>query len=192
MPDLLHAERAKYEDAWALPAYAAHAPGERYLPIFLSMVNAEPRARVLDAGCGSGKGAAALLAAGFDVEMCDFTADGIVPEARGISMFETCLWDEFPRFYRECPYDYVYCTDVLEHVPQQLTMLVVARLLAVARCGLFLTVSTTPDQFGVWVGKQLHETVQPFTWWRDSLAAVGVVDEARDLLNAAAFLVRRK
>jgi hypothetical protein len=37
----------------------------------------------------------------------------------------------------------------------------------------------------------LHQTVQPFTWWRDSLKELGTIVEARDLLTDAAFLVTR-
>jgi hypothetical protein len=32
----------------------------------------------------------------------------------------------------------------------------------------------------------------PFVWWRDQLATVGELVEARDLLHAGAFLVRAR
>jgi CRISPR/Cas system-associated exonuclease Cas4 (RecB family) len=39
----------------------------------------------------------------------------------------------------------------------------------------FLGIALVPDQFGVWMGTPLHLTVQPFTWWRDSLKELGTV-----------------
>jgi hypothetical protein len=88
-------------------------------------------------------------------------------------------------------FDYVYCTDVLEHIPPQFTMLVIDQLLRVAHKGLFLNVSLVPDSFGMWVGEPLHQTVEGFVWWRDSLRELGTVVEARDLIQSAVFLVTR-
>jgi hypothetical protein len=63
-------------------------------------------------------------------------------------------------------------------------------MLKVAKEGLFLTVSLVPDAFGVWAGKSLHQSVFPFTWWKEALAEVGDVIEARDLISNAVFVVR--
>jgi len=89
------------------------------------------------------------------------------------------------------PYDWVYCTDVLEHLPPQFTMLAVDQMLRVATRGVFLTISTQPDQFGVWVGRSLHQTVQHYVWWRDSLRELGELVDARDLIGTALFVIRR-
>lgn len=179
-------ETALYEQVWDLPAYATHAPGTVYLPVLQAHVPAG--ARVLDAGTGSGKGAVALADAGYDVIQCDLTDTGLVEAARSLPFVKACLWKSLlaqglPRV------DAVYCTDVLEHLPTQFTMLAVRHLLDVARQGLLLSVSTVPDAFGAWVGTALHQTVQPFVWWRDALREVGVVQDARDLVGDAVFWV---
>jgi predicted RNA methylase len=70
-------ERETYEAMWAVTAYAAHSPGETYLPMFLDMAKPGRGATILDAGCGSGKGGLALRAAGFDVRLCDLTVAGM-------------------------------------------------------------------------------------------------------------------
>jgi hypothetical protein len=62
-------------------------------------------------------------------------------------------------------------------------------LLEVARRGVFLSISLMPDQFGKWIGKPLHQSVQTFPEWRDQLAAIGRVIEARDLLHTGIYLV---
>jgi SAM-dependent methyltransferase len=148
---------------------------------------------ILDAGCGSGKGALALQAAGFTLRLCDLTADGLVPEAQSIPFDTVCLWHDLSlqlRYVEGGAFDWVYCCDVLEHIDEALTMLVIARLLAVTRRGLFLSIATVPDAHGVWIGETLHHTVKPFIWWRDHLREVCELVEARDLLTAAVFLVR--
>jgi 2-polyprenyl-3-methyl-5-hydroxy-6-metoxy-1,4-benzoquinol methylase len=194
MSNLTQHERAKYEDAWALDLYAKHSPGETALPLFLDMARPAAGAAVLDAGCGAGKGSAALVAAGFTVVSCDL----VIPSDRPPHFHEAVLWHDLSDLVRyahtpgRTTFDYVYCTDVLEHIPTALTMLVVARLLAVSRAGVFLTISNVPDVMGYWVGKPLHETVQPFVWWRDLLGTVGQVVEARDLLTSSAFLVKAR
>lgn len=194
MSSLVTHEREKYQTAWAIEAYAKNSPGAQLVGMFRDMAGADG-GTVLDAGCGSGKGALALHAAGFDVTMCDLTPDGVVPEAQELPFVATALWDALtPVAYMahgRNVFDYVYCCDVLEHVPTPFTMLVVARLLDVAHCGVFLSISTVPDQFGSFVGEQLHRTVQPFVAWRDQLGTIGRVVEARDLLASACFYVVR-
>jgi hypothetical protein len=180
--------RELYEEMWQVPAYCEHSPGEQYVKMFLDMTQTTMRTHVLDAGCGAGKGAIALKAAGFDrVEMCDITDAGLLPEARSLRFTSVCLWERLPPLVGF--HDWVYCCDVMEHVPIALTMLVVSRLLEVAKRGAFFSISFQPDVMGYYVGKALHETVMPFVWWRDQLNLVGKVVEARDLLASGAFLV---
>lgn len=184
-------ERETYEQIWMLPAYAAHSPGEMYLPLFLDMTGTQMRTSVLDAGCGAGKGALALKAAGFDrVTLCDVTDAGLLPEATGLPFHQVALWDDLKRIVG--PHDWVYCCDVLEHIPPTFTMLVISRLLEVARRGVFLSISLMPDGFGAWIGTPLHQTVQSFTQWKEQIAAIGEIVEARDLLNAGIYLVKSR
>jgi SAM-dependent methyltransferase len=187
---LLENERETYAELWSsVGAYAENSPGEQYLPVFLQVVG-DWRGTVLDAGTGSGKGALALKRAGFDVRLCDVTDAGLVAEASALPFRQACLWSDFTsRFAPGFEFDWVYCTDVMEHIPPQFTMLAVYQMLKAARNGLFLTVSLVPDSFGVWAGKSLHQTVQSFDWWKQSLNEVGRVVDARDLISNAVFVV---
>jgi len=185
--DLTTQTRETYAQMWDVPAYAAHSPGVMLLPIFLDMTRTTMRGSVLDAGCGSGQGALALQAAGFPVTCCDITDAGLTQEARALPFHEVCLWGNLKRSVGF--HEWVYCTDVLEHVPPQFTMLAVSRLLEVARRGVFLSVCLQADNLGVWIGESLHLTVESFTWWRDALRELGTVVEARDLLHSGVFLV---
>ena len=186
---LLEQERETYADVWsAVDAYGEHAPGEHYLPIFLQIVGSN-RGHVLDAGTGSGKGALALEAAGFRVTCCDVTDAGLVSDAKRLPFRSACLWHPLRSIAPSNTFDYVYCTDVLEHIPTQFTMLCIEQMLRVARRGLFLSVSLVPDHFGMYLGKPLHQTVQSFMWWRESWSELGAVTDARDLITSATFYV---
>lgn len=191
---LVETEQATYEAMWALDAYAAQSPGAALVPLFTDCIEAQGdrpawhAASVLDAGCGSGKGALALRAAGFAVTLCDLTPAGLASEAYALPFHQVALWDDVRRVVGY--HDYVYCCDVLEHIPPAFTMLVIHRLLSVARKGVFLSISLVPDAFGAWVGKPLHQSVQSFTAWRDQLATLGEVVEARDLLTSGVYFVR--
>jgi 2-polyprenyl-3-methyl-5-hydroxy-6-metoxy-1,4-benzoquinol methylase len=197
MSVILAQERATYEELWTSVAdYSKHAPGELFLPIFLE--RAQPGrgdVTVLDAGTGSGKGALALHGKGFNVRMCDMTDAGLVEGAKALPFYHTCLWHDLYPATRAFGHpsvnqaDYVYCTDVLEHVPPQFTMLAIDQMLRVTRKGLFLSVSLTKDEFGSWVGTSLHRTVESFVWWRDSIGEIGKVEEARDLWRTGTFWV---
>jgi 2-polyprenyl-3-methyl-5-hydroxy-6-metoxy-1,4-benzoquinol methylase len=190
MSNLTQHEREKYQEAWSLDVYTKTSPGADALPLFLDMAGPLHGAKVLDAGCGEGKGTDALIAAGFLVTACDFVVDAYKSTA---PFYEWVLWER-PSNLRllDGQFDYIYCCDVLEHIPTALTGLVITRLVDLAERGVFLTISNVQDVMGLWVGTPLHQTVQPFVWWRDLLDTVAEVREARDLLNSSAFFVRAR
>jgi SAM-dependent methyltransferase len=179
-------EQETYDAIYSTDRYGDFSPGERYAPIFQEL--SERGSSVLDAGCGTGKGALALKALGYRVDLCDFTTQGLTPEASRLPFSPVCLWNEDdlkPMRWR----DYVYCCDVLEHIPPVFTMLVARNLLMVARRGVFFSIALQPDQFGVWVGKSLHQTIQSFVFWRDALQELGDVTEARDFHMVGIYMV---
>jgi 2-polyprenyl-3-methyl-5-hydroxy-6-metoxy-1,4-benzoquinol methylase len=183
--NFLALDRQKYEDLAAVPAYADHSPGEQFAPMFCELVG-DQRGTVLDAGCCTGKGGLALATAGFTVELCDYTDALLVPEAAALQFKRVrTLWDD-PFWY----YDFVYCCDVLEHIPREFTMITVRNLMGMVRTGAFFSVALTPDSFGAWVGRPLHETVESFVWWRDRLKEFGTLEDARDLGHTGIYYVR--
>lgn len=192
---LVAVERATYREMFGVEEYCVHSPGERYLPAFQQW--APIGSTVLDAGCGPGAGARALRAAGYRVALCDLEP---YREFGDLPFAAACLWSERDLAavaYLMClhglttdgKFDYVYCCDVLEHLPPPFTMLAVRNLLSIVRVGVFLSISVMPDGHGVWVGKHLHQTIQPFTAWRDQLNEVGRVIDARDICLAGLYCV---
>lgn len=177
----------RYDALWeGVPEYAQYSPGEDAVPFFLQIAHPTPGATVLDAGCGSGKGALALRAHGLKVTLSDLTTAGVTEDALSLPFMAASVWSltDLPTF------DFVYCTDVLEHLPPEWTMLAVAQMLQHQRRGLFLTVGLEPDAFGVWVGTPLHETVRLYEWWWKNLQELATVVDARDRLTQGMFFLR--
>lgn len=191
MSNSLLAERAKYEAIWEITQYADTSPGEQFAPVFDALVKERcvGRGTVLDAGCGGGRGGLALSALGYDVTLCDLTPAGLTTEAQSLPFFETALWDDLVPKSGFTFFEWVYCCDVLEHLPTEYVGLALHRLLQVSRRGVFLSISLGSDNLGVWVGQPLHQTVRVFEWWRDLLASFGHVVEARDLITTGVYLV---
>ena len=200
MNQIATAERDCYEEMWGVTTYADKSYGVEYAPTFASLApltlfpcGITLRPTVLDAGCGSGKGSLALKALGYDVTMCDLTDAGLILEARSLPFFKSTLWEPITKRYAfGGAYDYVYGTDVMEHLPTAFVALAITRMLAVAKRGVFFSVALIPDHMGVWVGRPLHQTVQPFTWWRDLCRELGTVTDARDLMHTAILFVEPK
>ena len=185
MMNVLEHERGKYEQVWALPDYAAHSPGEKYADLFMQISGAKSGETVIDLGCGAGAGGKALAERGLKVGFVDFVRVEGVPSP----FFQQPLWRPLPA--RNPRWDYGYCCDVMEHIPPEFSMLAVHNMLE--GCGaVFFSISFTKDYFGRFVGEPLHMNVQLFTWWRDRLATLGDVVEARDLLGEGIFYVRRR
>jgi len=190
MTTIRTAERETYAAAHAMPQYAEFSPGEKFLDAFISMAQPSLGATVLDAGCSSGKGAIALSKAGFNVTCCDLDESGLVYEATLFPFVQACLWDDLVPSVGG--HDFVYCCDVLEHIPTPFTMLVVSRLLAVAKHGVFLSIALQADDFGAWIGTSLHRTVQSYVAWRHQLGELGRVVEGRDLGTVGLYFVAAK
>ncbi len=177
------AEREKYEQAWAIPNYAKRSPGEEICELFDEMCS--PWGTVIDLGSGSGKGAVALDKLDLDVTMLDLTFAGC--GTKKFKRIEGSLWGDWRQ---PLGWDWGYCTDVMEHIPVEYTMLVLDRIMSNCRSSFFY-ICFIPDVFGKFIGQPLHMTVMPFEWWKDRLGEFGKVVECRDLMKHGVYHVAR-
>lgn len=181
MPD--NPEMWKYLQMWEQPKYRQTSPGERLAQRFFKQ--AEPRngAEIIDFGCGTGRGALALVIVGrigginVKVTMTDIVRNCLDPEIRAALKTQEGIL-KFIRADLEHPLpfaaEYGYCCDVLEHIPPDKVDLVLNHVLRAAK-HVFFSVSTIDDNCGKLVGKPLHLSVHPFEWWLNKFNQRGCV-----------------
>lgn len=181
-------ERAKYADVWSIPEYATFSPGEYVFPRFKRMARPKNKASksILDIGTGSGKGARAMIRAGWsDITLMDFASNGRIEEVKHLPYIDQNIWEPWNV---DRTFDYGYCCDVMEHLPPEMVDLSISNI--VSACDkTFFSICFGPDHFGKVIGHPLHLTVKPFTWWRDKLRTFGKLQEAIDMLGMGVFYV---
>jgi 2-polyprenyl-3-methyl-5-hydroxy-6-metoxy-1,4-benzoquinol methylase len=179
-------ERRKYDLMWNVDDYAIYSPGEHLVDFFFQIAKPVAGQTVLDVGAGAGAGSLALKKKGLKVRGFDLTSEAWKHE--DIPLLTGSVWRDLPAGIP--PFDFAYCTDVMEHIPTEFTALSVSEILRTCRMA-FFSISFNQEYYGQFIGDHLHLTVRPFVWWRDVLREIGTVHEARDLLGDGIFLVGR-
>lgn len=189
-------ERAKYSAIWKVPAYHNSSPGENFVLPFMKISGAQPNETVIDVGAGAGAASRALASQGLAVTAFDLTNEAWTHT--DILLIEGSIWHGLPRstgtngnHMYDGKFDYVYCCDMMEHLPTEFTALAINNLLSVSRKGVFLSICFIPDVMGQLIRLPLHLTVKPFAWWLSLLRELGSVREARDILGDGLFYVTR-
>jgi 2-polyprenyl-3-methyl-5-hydroxy-6-metoxy-1,4-benzoquinol methylase len=192
-------EKDKYEKMWSVDGYRVHSPGEKSLKAFRDIVRPKPGTTVVDFGSGTARASLELAKDGFKVKMLDLTEKSMDQEVReavqdnlyDISFMEGSLFDiSIP--VKELSGDFGYCCDVMEHIPPKYIMQTLTNIMMRVKEGCFFFICFMPDSFGAAIGKPLHLTVRPYSWWVEHLNEVGEVIEARDLLENGMFYVKPK
>lgn len=173
-------EQMKYFNIWGDDQYRVNCPAERvgvdqFLGWFVHDIkeffDKGEAPTVLDAGCGTGRGALKLADNGLAVLPVDITRRCMSVEVFdyiGTAFEEVCLWDMCPKEYGSA---FVFCCDVMEHIPEPLVDKVLDNLAACAGVGAYFRISLIPDGFGKKYNYVLHETVKSKEWWLEKLQA---------------------
>ncbi len=171
-------EKAKYDLIWSqYPSYRDCSPGEVFAPFFLRYFSSElkPVQSIIDFGCGTGRAANAFIAQHLDVRLVDFSPHcldeqisalvHLCPES--LSFTEACLW-KLPETLKAA--EWIYCCDVLEHIPQRRINQVLKGMAERMKLGGYLSICLQEDLSGKQLGFPLHLTVKDRTWWLKKLS----------------------
>jgi 2-polyprenyl-3-methyl-5-hydroxy-6-metoxy-1,4-benzoquinol methylase len=190
-------EKEKYEQCWNTEGYRNHSPGEHSIKAFEEIVQPSFGSSIIDFGSGTARASLAFAQASYNVTMLDITEQSMDDEVRAsektmenLTFRECNLWDR--REMSQYAADFGYCCDVMEHIPPEYTMLVLANIMDNVKEGAFFYICLVPDAFGAIVGKPLHLTVQPYQWWLKKLQEFGDVVDARDLIINGMYYVKKR
>lgn len=154
-------EQEKYERMWNYREYRTVAPGELCVDVFLQIV--KPSGKVIDFGCGTGRGSIKIKESGCDVLLVDFTDNSRDIQAMVLPFLQHDLSKPFTTTVFS---KYGYCTDVMEHIPPEQVKQVITNIMNTSEV-VFFNISTIPDVCGELIGQELHLTVKPHAWWMD-------------------------
>lgn len=186
--DLAQQERDKYETMWENNDYRKFSPGERFIWPFLMEARPLPGSTIFDFGVGCGRAALFFLKAGFDVWGVDIADNCLDPEvAPELSdrLLVACLWDDDLPLGQA---DYIYCTDVMEHIPEDKVDAVLKNIAKHSKQA-FLNISFVDDEFGETIGETLHLTVHDFKWWIEKLEKYFNILLGKDMITGGTFYV---
>ena len=164
-------EQTKYERMWGFQQYRNVAPGEMAASHFLRVAKPKLGSRIIDFGTGTGRGGMMLALVGqMRVDLVDFAANCLDAEVRAmlvtqkqaIRFFQADLSKPFPEALGAA--EYGFCTDVMEHIPENEVDLVLQNILKKAQ-HVYFQISTTDDSCGTLIGEKLHLSVHDSTWW---------------------------
>ncbi len=184
-------ERDKYNEIWTKDDYKKISPGFDHVERFMQIMQPLPGASLIDLGCGEGVAGLAFAQRGLNVHYLDHVDAQLKPEVDRHHFIKDVLWGNWGCQRKALGWDYGFCCDVLEHLPPEFTMLAIDRIVKHCRVS-WLQIALGNETWGNLIGKQLHLTVQTFTWWRDRIATIANITDARDLYIRGLFIVERK
>jgi 2-polyprenyl-6-hydroxyphenyl methylase/3-demethylubiquinone-9 3-methyltransferase len=123
---------------------------------------------VLDVGCGTGYSLLSFMLhnkTANGVEVCDYLLETTLHTYLKLGLVKKGRIQELP--YAENSFDLVFCTDVLEHIPEVDVEKSISELVRVSKRYLFLTICTMESQ--MFPELKLHETVKPVEWWMEQI-----------------------
>jgi 2-polyprenyl-3-methyl-5-hydroxy-6-metoxy-1,4-benzoquinol methylase len=153
----IESEKSKYYKAWTQAYDADSNCGVYHVDYFSQVLNIQPNQTVADVGCGNGIATAKLQELGLNATGIDFVD---VAWKQDLPFINACIWD-----LPDVKFDYVFCTDVFEHLPEDKVNLAFDNIKRIATRGVYFAIATRPDEAGKKINEILHLTVKPIKWW---------------------------
>lgn len=165
-------EKEKYEKIWTIPSYRVSSPGYICSRVFFEFFEnrIQPDDTISDFGCGTGLAALTFLEHDLNIHLIDIAANCLQDKIEALTLlmpdrvrFTTaCLWN-LPKTIP--PTDWIYCMDVLEHIPEEKIDQVLQEMAKRTKKGGVLQIFLQDEPFGDCIEETLHLTIKPQDWW---------------------------
>jgi len=159
-------ERKKYETMFAGPWRGNPDPGMMYLDYFIRNF-LQGNESIIDFGCGSGEQDLVLKCLGHHVALVDIAHNCLSSGAKMV-FGDAFICSPVHQLGPMKRADWGYCTDLMEHIPEDLIDASLSHILGAAK-NCFFSICTRPDYDGNIIGETLHVTVKPVEWWLDKI-----------------------
>ncbi|MBM3199182.1 MAG: class I SAM-dependent methyltransferase [Chlamydiae bacterium] len=197
MEDMLwKKEKNKYERMWQQELYRKVSPGYLSAEGFLSFIRTRmnPLDTIIDFGCGSGLAALPFLEAGCKTVLIDIAenclADKIdaltylIPDLLSFQL--GCLWNLPPSLAQG---DWIYCMDVLEHIPPEKIDDSLKEMALRTKKGGALQVFLVEERMGELIGEQLHLTLHPLSWWTQKMETYWEIEQIEPIIPDVRYCI---
>lgn len=165
-------EREKYEKMWQIPDYRITSPGHMCSSVFFDFFGERLKNgdSITDFGCGTGLVALSFLERGLKVHLVDIARNCLQDQIEALTLLipdqiqftQTCLWN-MPETTPAT--DWIYCMDVLEHLPEETVEPCLKAMAARTKKGGIFQIFLQDDLFGDVIAEKLHLTIKPQEWW---------------------------
>ena len=189
-------EKRKYEKVWGNEQYRVTSPGNSSVADFLSFIKSRklPSDSLIDFGCGTAIAAIPFLEAGFKVSLVDIAENCLNDNIRAltflspelITFFLAPLW-ELPSSLEKS--DWIYCIDVLEHLPPERVDKSLREMAKKTKKGGALQVFLLDEEMGRKIGEKLHLTIRPLDWWLEKISCYWHIEEVYSIIAGIRYCI---
>lgn len=182
-------EKIKYEKMWNQELYRKRSPGLLLATFFLYHIQDRVKVgdSILDFGCGTGAASLLFFEKGLDVTLVDIANNCLSPIARDLvqnktakfKFIEASLWD-LPQDLNPC--DWIYCIDVLEHLPEPKLMEALQSMAKKTKKGGALQVFLEDETMGESIGEKLHLSIYPLNWWIEKISSFWKIEHVQEII----------
>ncbi|MBX9923817.1 MAG: class I SAM-dependent methyltransferase [Rhabdochlamydiaceae bacterium] len=189
-------EKQKYEKIWKKGLYRITSPGNLLVPAFLSQIRGKLEASdsLIDFGCGTARAAIPFLDKGLKVTLVDIAENcldekieifsHLCPER--LSFVQAPIWDLPPQVPVS---DWIYCIDVLEHLPVERVIPSLKAMAEKTRKGGALQVFLSDEEMGEVIGETLHLTIRPLDWWLKQISLFWDVERVEEMIPQIRYCI---
>lgn len=165
-------ERLRYDKAWLTKEYIPKVGGKNWISI-LKKFNFSKVKTALDVGCGIGEAVKMMRKIGIEAEGIDISQYALpVWEKNEVDKYcYVCSADEMP--FPDNKYDFVSCTDVMEHIPEEGVQDVLKEIYRVGNNSFLFIISLISAVHKLPDGSEPHVCVKSEHWWFDELEKAG-------------------